>query len=75
MDAVGARRDGEVGAVVDEEQRTGRRAERPRLGRGGEDLLVAGVLRAQLDEVDAASQRGLQHLGQGAPAGRVPVTR
>ena len=72
VDAVGARGDREVRPVVDEQQRAGRRAERPGLGGRGQDLLVAGVLLAQLHEVDAAAQRGLQHLGQGAPAGAAP---
>ncbi len=72
VDAVGAGSDREVRAVVEHEQRAGRVAQRARLRRSGEQLVVAGRLVAQLEDVDAAAQRGLEHLGQ-RPAARSPV--
>src|SRR5512133_2811707 len=50
----------EVGAVVEQEERAGGLAQRAR-GRGGvQQLVVGGVLVAQLEEVDAAGQRALE---------------
>ena len=57
--AVGAGGRDEVGAVVEDEQRAGGVAAlRGRHGGRGEQLVVGGVLVAQLDDVDAAAQRG-----------------
>ena len=69
MHAVGVRRDGEVGTVVDEEEGAVRGAARPGVARGGEHLVVAGALVAQLDDVDPAAQRRLEDVAQRAPAG------
>jgi hypothetical protein len=60
VDAVGAGGDREVRAVVEDEQRSmlvARRAEP--LGRA-QDLVVARVLRAELHDVDAAAQGGVE---------------
>ncbi|HEY3522081.1 MAG TPA: galactokinase family protein, partial [Candidatus Limnocylindrales bacterium] len=61
LDAVGARRGGEVGAVVDQEQRAGLAAARADRLRGAQQLLVARRLVAQLHDVDAARERGVEH--------------
>ena len=61
MDAVRAARLDEVGPVVEHEERAVRVACRTkRLGRRDE-LLVGELLVAELDDVDSAAQRGLEH--------------
>ena len=68
--AVGAGRGDEVGPIVEDEQRASDLAPLARDGGSGEDLLVGRVLAAQLEDVDAAAQRGREHGLQRAPAGR-----
>jgi hypothetical protein len=58
--AVRVRRASEVGSVVDHEERTGVVGCAPEDGGGGEQLVVARVLVAQLQHVDAAGKRGAQ---------------
>ena len=50
----------QVGAVVEDEQRAVLRAGRGEPLGGGADRLVIGGLHAQLDDVDAAPQRGVE---------------
>ncbi len=69
MAAVGAGGGDEVGPVVEDQQRAGVVAERPRDRGGGEQLAVARLLVAQLHDVDAARERGREHAGQVAAAG------
>ena len=69
VDAVGPRGDGEVGPVVDDEQRAGGGAQLAGRLRGGEELGVGRVLVAQLEDVDPAAQCRTQHVGQRPAAG------
>ena len=65
--AVGAGRCDEVGPVVEDQQRAGLVAQPAGDGGCGEQLLVAGLLVAQLDDVDAAGERRGEHALQRAP--------
>jgi hypothetical protein len=56
VDSVSVQGGGEVGAVIDDQQRAGATNEGAHALAGGEDLLVGPVLDAQLDEVDASAQ-------------------
>ena len=67
--AVGAGRDDEVGAVVEDEERARGGAELARDRGRGEQVVVRGVLLAQLEDVDAARERGPEDVGE-RPAGR-----
>ena len=60
VDAVRAARGDEVGPVVEDEERTVRVGGGPELPRGDDQLVVAERLVAQLHDVRAAPQRGLQ---------------
>ena len=62
VNAVGAALEREIGAIVHDEQRTVLVAERAQRLPGGNDLLVARMLLAKLDDVDAATQRGGHHV-------------
>ena len=73
--AVGARGAREVGPVVDDQQRARGVAELARDARRGEQVVVVGVLVAQLEDVDAALERRAQHVGQRPAAGRDPATK
>ena len=68
VDAVGAGRECQVGPVVDDQQRPGVVARRARHGGRGQQRVVAGVLVAQLHDVDAAAQCGAQHHVEVTPA-------
>ncbi len=69
VDAVGAGRHREVGPVVEHEQRARVVAQRAGLGRDAQQLVVAGELVAQLEDVDAAGQRRGQHVAQRPASG------
>ena len=71
VDAVGAGGRGQVRAVVDDEQRAVLVADRPHLGRGGEQLVVGRRLVAQLHDVDTPAQRVGQETGRTAVADEV----
>src|ERR1019366_10413817 len=65
MHAVAAQLGGEVGAVIEDEGGAMRLHQRAQHIRGAADLVVAGLLEAQLEGGDvAARQRAFQHTGE-----------
>ena len=71
VDAVGLARCDEVGTVVDQEERAMAIGRGAKVGCGAEQALVARILVAQLDQVDAAGQGRFQQPLEGG--GLVPV--
>ena len=62
VDAVGAGGEGRVGPVVDDEERAVLRAQGAGLRGGREDFLVGRRLVAELEHVDAPTERGGEDL-------------
>jgi hypothetical protein len=69
VDAVRARGHGEVGPIVEDEQRPARLAALARALRGGEQVVVARGLVAQLHEVGATRQRAVERALEAADVG------
>jgi len=69
MAAVGAGLPDELGVVVEDQQRAGLVAQPARDRGRGEQLVAAGLLVAQLHDVDARGERRREHVGERATAG------